>query len=289
MLVGRPPFSPADFLDVYLEGGRVFAALSLSLDRPPRLTHDEALALLVGAQAVMQNAGPAFAAEVQGAVDKLEAAMTEPERARYRGLRDRVLAGPIPAADAADADRAVAVADLHGIVRAALEARQALRIDYFTASRDARTERVVEPYALLSHQGNWYLAAGPHEGEDRYKLFRLDRIGAARPEGEPATVALPEGLALPEQRAGGFLRLLGDAEARVRVAKEKARFAAEAFAPEDCHWQADGSVEIVFPLATPGWVSSWVLSYAPHARVLAPDSLRAWVREDARRALAHLS
>ena len=72
----------------------------------------------------------------------------------------------------------------------------------------------------------------------------------------------------------------------MRVAPKKARFAAEKVAPESCHWQEDGSVEIAFPLASSEWVSTWVLSFAPHATVLEPESLRQKVRDDAGRALA---
>ncbi len=38
LMVGRPPFSPADFLDITVEDGRVFARLPLSLSglRPSR-------------------------------------------------------------------------------------------------------------------------------------------------------------------------------------------------------------------------------------------------------------
>ncbi|MDF1562493.1 MAG: WYL domain-containing protein [Deltaproteobacteria bacterium] len=284
LMVGRPPFSPADFLDLYLEAGRVHADLSLSLDRPLRLTHDEALALAVGAQTVLHRAGPEFAAQVEGALSRLEAAMSDAERARYLEARERIRAGAMDGAGG----------DLHAILAAAIMARQAVTIDYFSAHRDARRERVVHPYGLYSEKGDWYLvagdpeappAAGAGEEHDPYKVFRLDRMGEARPAGEAGAFEVPEGI-LDSLRSRGLLRSAADAVARVRVGPQKARFAAEQVAAESCTFADDGSVEIVFPLASAEWVSAWVLSFAPHARVLAPEALAQKVREDARRALA---
>jgi len=50
--VGCPPFAPDDFLDLYVEGNRVYVALHQSFSRPPRFTESEAAALAAAAQAL---------------------------------------------------------------------------------------------------------------------------------------------------------------------------------------------------------------------------------------------
>ena len=49
---GSPPFAPDDFLDLYVEGDRVYVALHQSFSRPPRFTESEAAALAAAAQAL---------------------------------------------------------------------------------------------------------------------------------------------------------------------------------------------------------------------------------------------
>src|SRR5690606_18415118 len=60
----------------------------------------------------------------------------------------------------------------------AVRARRQVRITYLVASRDEVTDRVVDPFAVVRHDGQHYLRAWCHlaGGERR---FRLDRIQAA--------------------------------------------------------------------------------------------------------------
>ena len=51
-MVGQPPLTPDHLIDLYIEDETVFVDLDQSLDRPLRLTHDEAQALAVGIQLV---------------------------------------------------------------------------------------------------------------------------------------------------------------------------------------------------------------------------------------------
>ncbi|HEY0880318.1 MAG TPA: WYL domain-containing protein, partial [Archangium sp.] len=48
-LVGRPPFSPDDFVDVYVEDDKVYVDLDQRLSAPPRLTAAEGVALAAAA------------------------------------------------------------------------------------------------------------------------------------------------------------------------------------------------------------------------------------------------
>ena len=64
LYVGVPPYTPDRFFDLSIEGNRVHARVTPSLDRPLRLTPEEGLALIVAGQAVEGEADSALAIEL---------------------------------------------------------------------------------------------------------------------------------------------------------------------------------------------------------------------------------
>jgi len=58
-----------------------------------------------------------------------------------------------------------------------------LRLKLVYASRQGRSERVVDPWGLVDKDDVWYLVAGTDRGR---RTFRVDRIVEAEPTGEPA-------------------------------------------------------------------------------------------------------
>src|SRR5207248_11492952 len=91
-LVGRPPFSPDDLIDISVdERGRVAVALDQSFSRPPQLTALEALALAAAAQ----ETAPADPAVLFG-VQKLAARLPPRARELYSALAHRVAAAAPP-------------------------------------------------------------------------------------------------------------------------------------------------------------------------------------------------
>jgi proteasome accessory factor C len=280
MLVGKPPWGPDDLLELYIEGDRVHAALHQSLNRPPRLTHDEALALAVGAQCVRAGddsaSGPAWSATLEAALGKLEAAMTDAERARYHQLASRIVLAPGTEIEG----------EVRGVLWRALEARQPVALVYYSAHRDSLGERIAWPYGILAHGGYWYLVAGP-DGEDGYKLFRLDRIQEARPDGPPNSYEVPADLDLSRLSPGGFGRPAGEGpQARIRIRGPRARYVQERHPGAARAVAEDGSVEVAFEGLSDDWLSAFVLSLGGEAEVLSPRRLREKVAADARRSRA---
>lgn len=273
LLVGKPPFSPADFLDVYVEGDRVHVALSQSFVRPPRLTHDEALALAIGAESLLRGETGEWGEALSRVLEKIEDAMTDTERERYHALEKRIVLG----------GGAGAASEVHGVLRAAVETRTRVTMSYFSAHRDAFGERTVEPYGIVASRGYWYLVAGP-DGEDGYKIYRMDRARDARLEGGPGAYEVPASLDLSLLRPGRFVERPGEARIRVRVAPSRARWVRERF-PE-AEPGPNGSLEVRLDGAGWDFVSSFVLSLGGDATVIEPASLRERVAADARKILA---
>jgi proteasome accessory factor C len=88
--VGRPPFNPDDYIDIYVEDGRVYVDLDQRLAKPPRLTASEAVALAAAAEMLRPNPGDAL----HSALRKLEKVLPEPSRARYREMARQIDADP---------------------------------------------------------------------------------------------------------------------------------------------------------------------------------------------------
>src|SRR5215813_5644829 len=139
-MVGRPPFQPDDYIDVYVEDGRVYVDLDQRFSAPPRLTAAEAAALRAAADLVRPTAGGAL----QGAIAKLEKVLPPEARQQYREMERKVDAsteGPPELAPLAQA----------------ISQRREVGFEYF------------------SHGGQWYLFAYCCTRHDE-RLFRLDRV-----------------------------------------------------------------------------------------------------------------
>ena len=155
--VGSPPFAPDDFLDLYVEGDRVYVALHQSFSRPPRFTESEAAALAAAVQALGGEGR-------ERAVKALRESVPRDRRASFDELVGRIYAGAPPARDS-----------VLGRLQRAIAERRAVRLAYHSASRDADSERVVHPYTLAQRFGHWYLY-GHDPARGKALAFRLDRI-----------------------------------------------------------------------------------------------------------------
>ncbi len=167
MVCGLPGYYPDDLIDVVLdeEGGTVSIAFDAGIQRPVRLTSDEAVALTVALRAFADLPGLVDADAVYSALAKLEQA----------------------GAKAADAVRVVAAdaAPALGAVRQAVAESRQLWMRYYTASRDALTERTVDPIRLLVTDGHAYLEGYCHSAA-AVRHFRVDRIEEITVLDEPA-------------------------------------------------------------------------------------------------------
>jgi proteasome accessory factor C len=180
MVCGLPGYYPDDLIDVVLsdDGGTVSIAFDAGIERPVRLTADEAFALTVALRSLAELPGLVDTEAVHSALQKLE-------RAGAQGAANvRV----------APADPAPAL----GTVREALAAQRRLWMRYYSASRDAVSERTVDPLRVIVTDGRAYLEAYCHlAGSIRH--FRVDRIDEARVLDEPAQPTLWVDEDIPER------------------------------------------------------------------------------------------
>jgi predicted DNA-binding transcriptional regulator YafY len=267
-LVGRPPFSPDDLIDISVdEQERVTVTLDQSLGRPPQLTAMEALAL--GAAA--QEAAPADPV-VLTALEKLTGGLPSTARELYAALARRVVAA---------APVAPGVQPLLAALRTAAEGRREVSLGY---DRDGVPQvRRVHPLAVVEHHGAWYvIARDADKGAER--TFRLDRVrdvretGASFPDPGPldaARLSRPE-LFFPTGHEQTLLLRFGPTGAEWA----RSRFGARVRALRG------GGVEVALESSSTRWAVALVLSFVGEAELVAPLEARTALREEVARALA---
>ncbi len=183
-LCGLPGYMPDDLIDLQFYDGYVNVGFTAGMDRPLRLTGTEASVLLVALRMLLDARGALDADAVRRAMVKLE-------EAAGGGLA-------VVVHDAAPDER-----ESSAVLREAVAARRAVALQYYTPSRDAVTDRVVDPVRVAVVDGHSYLDAWCRESAGR-RLFRFDRVQSARPLDEPSSppVELAAGpVALPTHDA----------------------------------------------------------------------------------------
>jgi predicted DNA-binding transcriptional regulator YafY len=155
-------------------GRRGGYAIDKSMTLPPvNFTAAEAAAVALA----LARSGPTpFRSAARTALPKMLAAMSEVDAGAARRLASRVRLYQRVDAEGPPATPPV--------VEQAIVEQLVVAIDYH--DRDGvRTERVVEPLAIMGIESVWYLTAWCRL-RDGVRTFRLDRIRGARLTGEPA-------------------------------------------------------------------------------------------------------
>ncbi|NJP35053.1 helix-turn-helix transcriptional regulator [Micromonospora thermarum] len=259
---GLPGYGPGDLIDMAFDGDRVTITYDAGIDRPLRLTPDEALALVVALRMLAETPGVANREAVERALAKIENAAGD------------LVGAPVAVRLPADTRK---VAEL----RAAVESGRALRITYYTAARDETTDRVVDPLRMLMVGGRGYVEAWCRRAEGM-RLFRADRIDAVTLLDEPARVP-PQ--ARPHDLTEGVFRPSPDLPlVTLRIGRGE-RWITEYYPCERVE-EGDGDQWLVSLRVTDlGWARRFVLGLGPDVTVVAPAELATQVHAAAVAAL----
>lgn len=248
---------------------------------PVRLAEGEAVALLLGLNALAAYQGTGLEAPLRSLLDKLPLLLPEHVSVDPGDLFGGVsfMVEPLRG----DPER---VAATFSALREAVAARRRAEITYYTPSRDEITVRRVDPYHLRHFEGAWYLAALCHRrGEVR--TFALDRIQRLAVLDETFPRPAQEAFS-PEVYFGESWRLERDAERRrvvVRFDPYQARWLrGRTWHPtQEAEEGADGSLTLAFTVSGLGEVKRWVMQFGAGAEVLEPPELRGAVAAESAR------
>ncbi len=167
---GSAEFDDMPFL-VIIEGSRVEASL-LSFRRPLRITEPEGLVLLASARALIDDE-------------------TDPDGPLARALAKLADHLGVAIGTSMDVDLDHDGGETGRTLAAAVEARRRVRFTYWSYGRDSVEQRLVEPWQLLNHDGEWYLS-GLDVDKEGARRFRLDRIDGLEVTDDPATSPVPK-------------------------------------------------------------------------------------------------
>ncbi len=262
---GLPGYGPGDLIDMAFDGDRVTITYDAGIDRPLRLTQDEALALVVALRMLAELPGAQDRAAVESALAKIESAAGD-------------AATDLPVAVRLPPNTTKRLADL----RAAVQRGNAVRLRYYSANRDRVSERVVDPMRVVVAEGHAYLE-GWCRAAQGVRLFRLDRIDEHTELAEPAVV--PAGAAPKDLREGVF-RPAADMPLITLSVGRWARWITEYYPCESVVEESPERWLVSLRAVDLAWARRLVLGLGPEVSVVAPAELAAEVRREARAALA---
>ena len=285
-LPGGLPDALVDFDADDFESRRLRLTQPLGLDRPIRLSREEAVSLLLALRVLIGLLDAD--AEAASPLRRAEAAVSallgyeRPDSAPPpnaptggdglpNGAHRRDAAAPAPAGGGG----AVLAA-----VRRATARRERLRLVYVSAT-DERTERDVDPLELVSDGSHLSLLAWccTARGE---RTFRLDRILSAEPTGRAAA---PHPRPRPRSAAPRRPARIADGETAVLHLEPSGRWLAEQIPCEEVVQLADGSLRVRVVGRDERWLVGLILSAGRHLRGVEPRSLAVAAAARARGAL----
>jgi len=242
--------------------GQAFKGLSAGL------TVSELCALYFSRTLVESLSGTPFRADVESAFEKLSSALT-PHMRRFLDQLPRVITTK------ADATRRAAGPRQQHIVARAREATLHLRqaqLTYYSKSSDRTKAYLVHPYRLAHAQGGLYLLAFvPEYGEVRtFAAERIEDIALLEERFTPIEE-------LPDTAFPHSLGVHSGPPERIEIAFEPAvadYVRAREWHPSQQLRDADGGgLTVTLNVCRDRALQSWILSFGPFARVLAPESL----------------
>ena len=270
-------FDAADF-----EAGRLRLSEPLGLDRPVRLTRQEAISLLMALRVLADlladdEASAPVIASTQQAVTALlsSGASTEDSDTRVDpGTVTSTGSGPAHAGRSSHASRILAT------VRSALQDRRRLHLVYVSAT-DTPSERDVDPITLES-DGSHMTLVGWCLSAKAERSFRLDRITSAEVLDTPSV----RHRASRRTKQTAADHSAGDRPRATLVLHPTGRWLAEQI---PCVFQeetADGSLRVVVEGRDRAWLIGLVLSAGRHLVTVEPPDLAQEAAAAAKQALA---
>jgi proteasome accessory factor C len=264
-MCGLPGYSPGDLIDFEMSGKTIEVTFSAGMDHPLRLTSPEATGISVALRALLDVPG-----------------MVDPEAARSAIAKIEWAAGTAKESGGAAVDEpAPTESSAAAAVREAVRDGRALSIDYYSASHDTLSTRIVDPIRVVLVGDHSYVEAWCRSAE-AVRLFRFDRIVDAHvldelsAPPEPAVQAGPDTSLFDGDPSLPTATLLVDRTAAWMFDYYPLRVLREL---------DDGACEAAMTYASDEWMARFVLGFGSAVRVLDPQPLAERVRDVAVTAL----
>lgn len=243
---GLPGYGPGDLMVAYIDDDEVVVDTADYFEGAPRLTAVETLSTLASAMAVL--ASGQGSKELESAVDKLVATLA-PDTGE--GLAVDVAAEP----------------ELVGILRGAASEARVVDITYVALGGGRTTDRLVEPWAVFTSLGNWYLTGYCRRAQDE-RVFRVDRIRRVD--------ATDERFTPPDDTPEPVVRYTpSEDDVRCVIRLEEGALWVLDYYPVEILEEGDGWVEIEFSAGDPSVPATLLLRLGDRARLVDGEEVRA--------------
>ncbi|MBX7433208.1 YafY family transcriptional regulator [Mycobacterium sp. Y57] len=271
-MCGLPGYGPGDLIDFEFSGDTIEVTFSAGIDHPLRLTSPEATGVLIALRALADVPGMVDPEAARSAIAKIESAAG---RAGY---------GPDSQVDCAVDEPAPMESEAAAAVRTAVRGDRALAIEYYSASHDMLSSRVVDPIRVVLVADHSYLEAWCRSAEG-VRLFRFDRIVDARVLDEPSAPPPPAVQAGPDTSLFDPDTADPSLPTATLLVARSASWMFDYYPLRVLREFENGSCEAAMTYASEVWMARFVLGFGSAVRVLAPPQLADRVRGAASAAL----
>lgn len=239
-----------------------------------QLTEGEVFALTLGKEMLAQYTGTSFEPILKSAIEKIKERLPNQIDVNLDDVRNvvRFNAGPvIPISRRLFLD-----------LNHACEHKEPYMIEYYSASRDATSERTVSPYRLLEYRSTWYLIAFCHLRQE-IRLFALHRIREYKIDSGAVYVATaPEKIDHWLDAAFQLEHGNEDFLVRIKFNQHAARYIRERrwHHSQELEELPNGECILSFASQSLDETKRWVLAYGKDAEVLEPEILRRRLQDE---------
>jgi len=239
------------------------------------LSQGELFALLLGARMLEQYAGSAYATDLRAAIARLAERLPDQTWVDLQQVADeRIIFG-------VGAETNLDPQTWHQL-EGACQASKQVWMRYYTASRDAHSERVVDPYLLHIYRGTNPYVIGYCHNRKAIRWFRVDRIRELRVleqkfERDPSFAPKEHLEAIFQHEVGSepvTVRIWFDAKTAPYIRERKWHQSQQLLNHDD------GAVTLQMVVRGLNDLKRWVLGYGRGAIVLEPPELVAMLREE---------
>ena len=261
LLIGKPPFRPDDYVDIYVEDEQVYVEFDQMLNRPLRLTRPEAMALLMSLKLLDPEVDPKTVRSLTDTIEKAISNSIDPEARPEDRI---VLEQP-----------SRPVSRYFSLLRQGIDQNRKAEIDYYSLTRDTTSQRVIHPYFLTKKLGHWYLT-GYCELREGLRTFKFDRILSVELFREKFSP--PEEVETNRYKLN-FLKSMGSRRIEIYFDSKVAPWIKERWGSSVTKAE-NGGVVLNLASETLEYPSRLVLSFAPYAKPLHPPELIEKVKQD---------